>query len=243
MSKQDYKVDMSVSLNTDAVNSTHGWRDLTLAGLTIATAEGTIRAATSSMAEHYHELALQIERQCRKEKGTKFEAAGTAGTAECTSKSTDDQETIRLALAKFRQNVANELAFLKQEKGWEKDKLPAACDSAIRKIMKGWENNFSLEVLKTCSKIAAANKKREDEKDAELLGESTLTQQPANDPGNGVELTGNEEVDAVLLKYIEQIKAVAAGDSKTAISMVSAAVAKSANAAALHAAKLAAKVA
>lgn len=174
MSKQQFNMAATVAICTDAVNNTHTMRALTEMGLTLDSVSSTVRSASNSMAEHYHEIALQIEREQRKKRGTEFKAKGNTGTAEYTSANKDDQETLRLSLAVFRQQVATELAWLKQEKGWEKDKLPGPCDQAIRKIQNGWENNFSLEVLKSCSKVGKANSDREKEKDKELLDEAGI---------------------------------------------------------------------
>ncbi len=220
MSKQDFTFNQKVSLNIDPESSTHTLRELTDQGYKLQSVNDNLRSATNSMAEHYHALARQIERDCRKEFGSSFKALGENGTDKFVSADERDQKAIRKALGIFRVNVGKEITYLQQTKGWDKNKMPTACDSAIRKIYGAWENNFSLEVLETCSKLGKANSDRKNEQDEKIAGVGA--QATAAEQGNALALTGNEDVDKVLVGIIEDAKALTERDSKTATSMLEA---------------------
>lgn len=196
MTKRDFNIAATVSINADAVADTHTFRDLTQQGLTLEGVANTIDQATRSMADHYHELALSIERGHRKKRGTKFTPVGVIGTQMFVSADEADLETIRCARAEFNKHVEDELAWLRSEKGWDKTKLPNACDSAIRKILAAWDNGFSLETLPTCSKIASANSKFKKEKEA--AEEAAILQ------SNGMVMPGTEQAGDV--KVISELE-------------------------------------
>jgi hypothetical protein len=179
-----------------------------------------LTAATNSIAAHYHAIALDLERAARKEFGSEFKAKGTKGTDEFVSSDERDRKAIRKALATFRVNIGTEIAYLQQNKGWDKDKMPSACDSAVRKIYKAWENNFSLEVLQTCSKVGKANSDLQKEVDAAIagVGQQVLAAQQ----GEALALTGHEEIDKVLSNIINNAKSWADADSKSALSNIEA---------------------
>lgn len=237
MSKHDYKFNDTVTVNLDPTSDLHTMRELTEQGLKLQFISNNVRSATNSMAEHYHAIALGIERAARKKMGSKFMPKGDKGTDAFVTKTEEDQKALRAALAQFRSQVGQEILYLQQHKGWDKDKLPSACDSAIRKIFKAWENNFSLEILGTCSKLGKANSDKEKETDSEILGEGHAAQQQQ---AEGVELTGIENVDAALQELIAQAKKVAEADSKTALQMIEGYATRLANVAARAAVSLAA---
>tara|TARA_B100002049_G_scaffold146858_2_gene109178 strand:+ start:1292 stop:2023 length:732 start_codon:yes stop_codon:yes gene_type:complete len=241
MSKQNIDINASVSVNLDAASNVHTLRQLTEMGLTLDGVSQKVRTATTSMAEHYYEHALKCERDARAKQGTVFVAAGKAGTAEFTSKNADDQETIRLALAMFRAKVNEELAWLKANKGWEKDKMPGACDQAIRKIYAGWENNFSLEVLKSVSKVSKANADRTKEKDAELLSQAGVPTGTTESDASGMELQCSPEHHAAILKAVAALDAAFQANTHQATSQVEAVVSRCDNIVKHAAAQLARK--
>lgn len=237
MSKHEFKFNDTVAVNLDPTSNLHTMRELTEQGLKLQTLSNSIRQATNTMAEHYHAIALGIERAARNKAGSKFIAKGDKGTDAFATGCEKDAGAIREALAVFRSQVGQEILYLQQHKGWDKDRLPSACDSAIRKIYKAWENGFSLEVLGTCSKLGKANSDKEKEVDAAIVSSAAQEQQQQQ---VDAQLTGFDNIDVALRELIQQAKAVAMTDSKTALQMIEGYATRLANVAAQAAVSLAA---
>ena len=218
MSKLKFEATLNESFNADP-EDTHSMRDLTMAAFRMQAVSNAVRKASDTMAEHYHRIALGVERKLRKEHGTTLVSAAPNSqlTDQYKSANEDDLFVIRKALAVFRSMVGEEVRFLQTEHSWDKDKLPSAGDGAVRKIFGAWKNGFSLEFLDTCSKCGKANSAKEKEDDQALLPPK---EKPASD--GGVELTGNPEVDEALKNIIAKAKEGVEKDSKVVTESITA---------------------
>ena len=241
--KHTFAVNTSVSVGTDPIFHPHTMRELTDMGLTLNTAQQTIRSATNSIAEHYHSIAKALEQQARKKFGSKFESAGATGTSVYASGQDKDKAAIREALAIFRTNVGKEILYLKEKHAWDKDRLPPSCDAAVRKIINGWENNFSLEVLDTCSKLAKANSAKTKESDQALVGAALQASANSDDSeessGESINLTCSQEHHEKLLALVKLYDQALTENSAAALTQIQSATAKLNNIINFSASKLA----